>query len=207
MGYFPFFMEIGGARGLIVGGGAVAARKAAALLPFGPELTVVAPRLCPALAELSGLRLCRRPFRPEDVEGMAFVIAAADDPAVNRQAAALCRAKGIPVNAADSRAESSFLFPALVRRGSLMVGISTGGASPAAAALVRRRVEQALPDWLEPLLPWLDEIREPVKAALPPDSDHGPAFRALLARAAELGRPLTREELADMLSSLGKTRE
>lgn len=52
---------------------------------------------------------------------------------MNREAARLCKAKGIPVNVADSREESTFLFPALVRRGTLTVGINTGGASPAAA--------------------------------------------------------------------------
>lgn len=199
MGYFPFFADISGAECLIVGGGGVAARKAQALLPFGPRLTVVAPEIAPALAELSGITLYRRPFRDADVEGKAFVIAAAGDPAVNRAAVRLCKAKGIPVNVADSREESSFLFPALVRRGTLTVGINTGGASPAASALVRRRVEQALPDWLEQLLPWMDEVREPVKAALPRESDHAEAFRAVLARAVELGRPLTREELAGVL--------
>lgn len=135
MGYFPFFVQLQHVPGLIVGGGTVALRKAEKLLPYGPKLTVVAPDICPELAALPSLTLVRRPFRGEDVGRMAFVIAASGDRALNHRVARLCREKGIPVNVVDDKEACSFLFPALVKRGELSVGISSAIAIPAAAGI------------------------------------------------------------------------
>jgi Ca2+-transporting ATPase len=77
MPYFPIFIDLCGNPCLIVGGGAVAARKAEKLLPYGPRLTVVAPEPCSALTRMEGVTLLPRAFVPEDVSGMALVIAAA----------------------------------------------------------------------------------------------------------------------------------
>ena len=98
MAYFPMFVELEGRPCLIVGGGAVALRKARRLLPYGPCLTVVAQSFVPELEALEGAALCRRAFRPRDVEGQALVGAATGDGALNREIAALCRARRIPVN-------------------------------------------------------------------------------------------------------------
>lgn len=79
MAYFPMFVELEGRPCLIVGGGAVALRKARRLLPYGPCLTVVAQSFVPELEALEGAALCRRAFRPRDVEGQALVVAATGD--------------------------------------------------------------------------------------------------------------------------------
>ena len=83
MGYFPFFVELTGKQGLVVGGGAVALRKVQKLMPYGPALTVVAPEFCGALRETSGVTLLERPFAPEDLAYRDFVIAATDDHGLN----------------------------------------------------------------------------------------------------------------------------
>ena len=90
MAYFPFFVDLSGSRGLIVGGGAVALRKVQKLLPYGPELTVVAPELRREFEELEGLELARRPFDEGDLEGRAFVVAATGDRQVYHRVAELC---------------------------------------------------------------------------------------------------------------------
>lgn len=144
MAYFPMFVELEGRPCLIVGGGAVALRKARRLLPYGPCLTVVAQSFVPELEALEGAALCRRAFRPRDVEGQALVVAATGDGALNREIAALCRARRIPVNAVDDKDNCTFLFPALVRRGPLSIGISTGGASPTAAVYVKEKSKPRL---------------------------------------------------------------
>ena len=96
MAWFPFFIQLEGARGLLVGGGRVACRKAEKLLPFGARLTVVAPEICAELAGMAGLTLCRRPFADSDLDPAPdFVIAAAGDRALNRRVAALCKARRI----------------------------------------------------------------------------------------------------------------
>ena len=195
MAYFPFFVELSGRSGLIVGGGAVALRKAGKLLPYGPKLTVVAPEILPQLAALPGVQLLARPFQPQDLDGQSFVIAAADDPAVNCLVASLARERGIPVNAADSKEVSTFLFPALVRRGELSVGISTSGASPTAAVWLKDQVEALLPQHLEEILLWLEQLR--------PQLTQGPLSHALLPRlfsaALAQGRPLDPDQVQAMI--------
>lgn len=199
MSCFPFFMEIGGRPALIAGGGTVALRKIEKLLPYGPRLTVAAPDISAEIEALPGLRLLRRPFRPGDLEGMAFAVAATADRAVNRRIAALCRARSIPVNVVDDPAACTFLFPALVKRGELSIGISSGGASPSAAVFVKDRVEALLPDHIEDILDFLKAVRPGVKAALPEEEVRARAFAALFRRCLEEGRGLTAPEIEDCL--------
>lgn len=165
MGWFPFFIRLEGAHGLLVGGGRVALHKAEKLLPFGAQLTVVAPRICPPLAALPGLTLCRRAFADSDLSPAPdFVIAATGDRALDRRIAALCRARRILVNVVDDPAACGFYFPALVQRGRLCIGISTGGASPTAAAWLRQKIEALLPPGFDGILDRLAARREAVKA-------------------------------------------
>ena len=199
MAYFPLFLDLSGKTALVVGGGPVAARKARVLLDYGPRVLVCAPRFVPELEQLSGAELLRQPFVPELLEGVSLAVAATDDRQLNHAVAQLCRERSIPVNvAADSREDSTFLFPAVVRRGRLSVGISTGGASPAAAAHVRRTLERQLPESLEPILDWLEDQREAGRDALPP-SQRRTWFSRLLSAALEKGRPLTSGETESLL--------
>ena len=202
MAYFPFFVDLSGSRGLIVGGGAVALRKVQKLLPYGPELTVVAPGLRREFEELEGLELARRPFDEGDLEGRAFVVAATGDRQVNHRVAELCKARRIPVTVADSREDSSFLFPALLRRGALSVGVSAGGASPAAAAWARDRFAQAVPERLEDILQFLEHAREPVRQAVPDGETRRRLLMALASDCMEAGRPLTEEEFRRKLADV-----
>jgi len=195
---FPLFIDLNDKTVLVVGGGPVAARKARVLLDYGPRVLVCAPRFVPELEQLSGAELLRQPFVPDLLEGVSLAIAATDDRVLNRTVAQLCRKRAIPVNVADSREESTFLFPAVVRRGRLSVGISTGGASPAAAAHVRRTLEEQLPESLEPILDWLEDQRKKGKDTLPP-SRRRSWFSRLLSAALERGRPLTFQETETLL--------
>lgn len=199
MAYFPFFVDLDGADGLIVGGGGVALRKVEKLLPYSPRLTVVAPDIRPELEQISGLVLLRRAFDPEDLRGRAFVIAATGDRAVNHEISRLCREGNIPVNVVDNREESSFLFPCLIRRGSLSVGISTGGASPSAAVYFKERFGALIPDHLEEMLDYLAREREQIKREVPQLSRREAMMKTLFAACLDRGRPLTGEETAEIL--------
>ena len=146
MPHFPMFVDLSGRPVLIVGGGSVALRKLRKLAPYGPKCVVVAPEVAEEIRSMDGVQVCRRPFSPDDLEPRpVLVIAATDDPAVNRQVSSLCRQQNIPVNVADDPALCTFLFPALVQQGSFSAGISTGGASPVAAAYFKERLEDILP--------------------------------------------------------------
>lgn len=202
MAYFPFFVDIAGADGLVVGGGTVALRKVEKLLPYTPRLTVVAPAIRPELEGLPGVILHRRPFLTEDVEGRAFVIAAAGDRVVNAQVSHLCRERNIPVNVVDNKPESSFLFPCLIKRGSLSVGISTGGDSPSAAIYWKERFGALIPGEMEEILDYLARERLVVKKAVPQLRQREAILKALFTACMECGRPLTPEERTEIVRKL-----
>ena len=198
MGYFPFFVDLEGREGLVVGGGAVALRKLQKLLPYGPRLTVAAPELLAEIEALPGLTRLRRTFAPAMLEGKGFVIAATDDREVNRGIAALCRERGIPVNAVDDKEQCTFLFPALVKRGDLTVGVSTAGASPSAAAWVGRRVSERLPEDFGELLDYLASLRPMVQKRVAAEN-RAAVFARLFSDCMEQGFPLKEAALAEVL--------
>lgn len=204
MPYFPFFVDLRGKKGLIVGGGNVALRKAEKLAPYGAHLTAAAPEICTALRALPGLTFLERPFEERMIEGCFFVIAATDDREENRRIASLCAARGIFVNAVDDRAACSFLFPALVQRGELSIGISTGGASPSAAKALKNDIEALLPENMEELLAFLDSVRPAVKAAIAEENGRAACFAALHAAVMRSGRTLTQEEVSSLLARFSK---
>lgn len=201
MPLFPIFLDLRGKKVLIVGGGHVALRKAERLAPYGASITAVAPEFAPGFAALGGVTALERRFQPGDVEGAALVIAATDDAELNAAVSELCAWEGIPVNVVDDLALCSFVFPALVRRGELSVGISTGGASPSAAQYIRRLVEEQVPDGFEEILDFLAARRAQLKSALPAER-RSAAYAALFSRCMELGRALTDGEFAGFMEEI-----
>lgn len=195
MSVFPIFTELEGRTVLIVGGGAVARHRAQALLPFGPRLLVVAPEIQPELLEIPGVKFHKRAFCPEDLDcNPVFAVAATDDFAVNRQVAAACRARHIPVNVADDGCGGDFPFPALVKRGDLTVGLTTVGASPRATSLFRQKIERLLPEKTPELLRYLRKSRQSIKAEFPESKARTKLIRAVADAALQKGEPLTAEE-------------
>lgn len=204
MGYFPFFVELSEKHGLIVGGGAVALRKVQKLLPYGPQLTVVAPRIEEEMRSIGELDLWERPFVSGDLDVCDFVIVATGDRALNHRIAELCHEQRIPVNVADSKEDSSFLFPALVKRGELSVGISTSGAGPTAAIYLKERIAELLPERFEEILAYLEDARETVKRQIPEECLRKRLLKALFYDCMRVGRPLTDAELAEKLRTVRK---
>jgi siroheme synthase-like protein len=153
---YPLFLKLEGRRVLVVGGGEVAARKVAELIEAGARPTVVAPAIAEAIStaiDARGERVAcvRRAFEPTDVDGAWLVIAATDDPAVNRAVADAAEARGIFVNAVDDPPNASAYFGAIVRRAPFLLAISSSGELPALSRLFREVIEQLLPSdaWIE----------------------------------------------------------
>ncbi|MGH7917116.1 MAG: precorrin-2 dehydrogenase/sirohydrochlorin ferrochelatase family protein [Candidatus Binataceae bacterium] len=144
MGYLPLFLEVTGKSCLVLGGGAVAERKIMALLKAQATVTVISPSLTPrlrALASDHALHHLARRYEPGDLRGHLLVYAALSDSAVARMAAEEARALGIPINIADMNELCTFIAPAVAQRGRLQIAISTGGASPGLAKLLREEFE------------------------------------------------------------------
>ena len=199
MAYFPFFIELSGQDGLIVGGSTIALRKIEKLLPYGPRLTVCAPDISPSIRALPGLSLLERAFAPGLLEGRAFVVAATDDAELNHDIAHLCQERRILVNVVDDRNYCSFLFPALVKRGGLSIGISTGGASPTGAVYWKRQIDAMIPEGFGEILACLDVAREMARKAIPDEANRSRFFAALFTACMEQGRPLDQRESDELL--------
>ena len=195
MSAFPLFVEIEGRSCLVVGGGKVARRKAEALAEFGARVTVVAPEISRELCANPKVTVLARPFRERDLEADYFlVVAASDDPSVNARVTALCQARRIPVNRADENGSGGFLFPALVKKGDLTLGICTGGASPKAASHFRRLMEAALPEKTEQMLSYLRTARAEIKKGHHPGQLRRALLEAVAEQTLQKGAPLTDDE-------------
>ena len=154
---FPFMREVEGARVVLVGGGTVAAHKAQRLAPFGVQLIVCAHEVLPELKALA--HAVYTEYAPKLLDGASFAIAATDDRALNACVCADCRARHIPVNCVDDKEYCDFFFPALIVRGEVSIGVSTGGASPLLAALLRDRIARALPENLGEIVARAEQLR------------------------------------------------
>ena len=140
MGYYPVCLEMAGRRCLVVGAGAVAERKVNGLLEVGARVTVVGPSATERLldwARAGRIGLTLRAYGADDLAGHSIVFAATDDGLINAEVARDARAAGVLINAADDPAHCDFILPAVLTRGDLTVAVSTGGASPALARVVR----------------------------------------------------------------------
>jgi precorrin-2 dehydrogenase/sirohydrochlorin ferrochelatase len=180
---YPLFAVIEDKPCLVVGGGAVGARKVADLMAAGARVTVVSPRLTAELAALADrgeISYRREEFREAQVEGMALVMAATDDPGVNARVSAAAQDRGIWVNVADAPEYCTFIVPAMVRRGDLTLAISTGGASPALAAQVRQELQEHFGPEYGPYLDLLQRVRTRLLAERRGHPDNGPLFHRLV---------------------------
>lgn len=160
MALYPVNLRIDGRPCVIIGGGRVAARKAAALLDCGARLKVVSPELDPGFADLGVVfEHIERPYEPGDLAGAFLAIAATDDDTVNRAVEAEAAERQLLLNVVDKPEQCNFYVPSSVRRGELMFTVSTGGQLPALAKRLRRQIEGEFPGEWAPALELLGEAR------------------------------------------------
>ena len=164
---FPILLNLSGKRVVVVGGGAVGARKARAALDAGAAVRVVDPR-APLTLPAEVVHLAEA-YRAEHLGGAALVFACAT-PDVNAQVVFDARACGVWVNAASSPGDGDFTLPAVVRRGPLTLAVSTGGASPALARNIRAKLEAEYDEAFAAWVALLAEVRADVLAAVPDES-------------------------------------
>ncbi len=158
MDLFPIFLKLSARPCLVIGAGNLAESKIESLQAAHAKVIVIAPEATRRIAELSAageVEWKRRAYSEGDVKGSFLVVAATNDPAVNRSVYAEAIENNVLCNAVDDPPFCDFYFPSVVRRGDLQIAISTAGASPALAQRLRKEINAQLPldagDWLTDL--------------------------------------------------------
>lgn len=167
---FPLFVDLRGRRVVVVGGGAVARRKVAALLESGARIRLVAPQVTAELraeATAGRLDLVAEEFAPRHLDEAWLVVAATDDARVNEAVAVAAAARRVWANVVDDVAHSSVQVPARVERGPLQVAISSGGAAPMLARHLRELLEAQLDESWGALARLLARYRRLIRARFP----------------------------------------
>ncbi|WP_208028328.1 precorrin-2 dehydrogenase/sirohydrochlorin ferrochelatase family protein [Rhabdothermincola sediminis] len=161
---FPVNLRLTGRRCLVVGGGRVAQQKVEALLEAGAAVHVVAPAVSDVIRALPGVTWDERPYREGDVAGYRLVITATGDREVDRAVYLDGETHGVWVNSADDPDHCAFTLPARLRRGRLLLAVSTAGSSPAVATWLRRRLEREIGPEYGELVELVAEERERIRA-------------------------------------------
>jgi len=160
---YPVNLVLEGRLVLVVGAGQVALRKVEGLLEAGAEVLVVAPEVAPELEALP-VEIRRRRYEPADLEGAWLVVAATDDPLVNRQVFEDGCRRRVWVNAVDQPDSCSVTLPAVMRRGPVSVAVSTSGHSPALSGWLKDQIQSQFGPELAQLAELLSEARQALKA-------------------------------------------
>ncbi|MDQ0920014.1 bifunctional precorrin-2 dehydrogenase/sirohydrochlorin ferrochelatase [Paenibacillus sp. V4I5] len=166
---YPIMMNLSGRRCLVVGGGAVAERKVKSLLQAGAHVTIVSAEFTKGLMEMENqaeVVLYRQPFDPSimidesaDLVPYTLVVAATNVAYVNALVHEVASRQGKLVNVVDQPQLSSFIVPSVVRRGKLVIAVSTGGASPSAARKIAQELDNVYGEEYETYLDFLSDLR------------------------------------------------
>jgi len=175
MEHLPIFLSVQDQFCVVVGGGEIATRKVALLLRAGAHVQIISPDLCPNLTKYRDegqIEHLARSYRDGDLDDAYLAIAATDSPEVNHEVAAAGGSLRIPVNVVDHPEDGSFIMPSIIDRSPVIAAVSTGGASPVLARLIRSRLESLIPAGYGRLAELAGRYRERVKQTF-----HNPADR------------------------------
>lgn len=181
MNRFPLCINLEDKRFLIVGYGRIAKRKLKAISEFTSNIKIITKD--PTEEELGkGIEIVNKCFDEKDLEGVDFVITATGNREQDEAVVASCKAKGIPVNAADDREECDFFLPGIIKRGDLVVSVSTSGKSPAYSRHLREQIEDVIPDNIEKILDILGELRKSLPSKVEPQVERSKIYNYVMSK-------------------------
>ena len=166
MSYYSVFMNITGKRCVVCGGGDVALRKVQALLDCRANVEVISPLLCAELADMARanrIRTHTREYREGDLQGACIAIAATDNRETNAEIAGDAHRDGCIVNAVDDPGVSDFIVPSCLKRGDIVIAVSTSGKSPALARKLRTSLEKQFGPEYADLVKIVSEARTEIR--------------------------------------------
>ncbi|MCI0416770.1 bifunctional precorrin-2 dehydrogenase/sirohydrochlorin ferrochelatase [bacterium] len=183
MKYYPAFLDLRDRQVLVVGGGEIAQRKVAQLLEAGARVNVVSPTLTTALKRMvlkHAIRYRQAEFEGRDLDDVWLVIVATDDKPVNQRIAHIAEDRRVFCNVVDQTPLCSFLAPAIVERGNVLIAVSTGGSSPALAQRMRREIQSQIGPEYGQLADLMNRWRAFVMEKLPGQQNRAEVFHRMV---------------------------
>ncbi|MHB1347295.1 MAG: precorrin-2 dehydrogenase/sirohydrochlorin ferrochelatase family protein [Candidatus Humimicrobiaceae bacterium] len=166
MAFFPLFVDLSDKKCIVLGGGSVAERKVTALLDFDAIIKVISPNFTKklqSLAKLKKIDIEEKEYNEKDIEKAFLVVAATSDSKVNDNIRSAAIKRKILVNIAEDPKKCTFIFPATIKKGDMVIGITTSGKYPLLAAHLRETIATNFSGYSEKMLPILEQYREKVK--------------------------------------------
>lgn len=197
---FPLFFHLESRKIVIAGGGHAALDKCRRLLSFHPDLLVVSPEFLDGFSQLPGVTCIRDHWKDVYSQDAFLVIAATDDHQLNHEISRAMESQKILCNVVDDPDWCSALFGAVVAEEELSIGISTNGASPAAAKYLKARIGESIPDWFDESLHWL-KTKRPMILKSVPAKKRSALFTALFQACMDNEGPLSDEQMRRILNA------
>ena len=166
MDYFPLFLNLKAQNCLVIGAGEIAARKIELLARSGAVITVIANKISSAVINMQNshhLIVKEKSVEKSDLEGFRLIVSATNNSDTNQLVAKTASELNILVNVVDNPALCSFIFPAIIDRSPVIAAVSSGGASPVLARLLRAKIETTIPPAFGKLAQLAEKFRNQVK--------------------------------------------
>ena len=176
MAYFPFFTDIKDMNCLIVGGNKHALEKVERLLPYEVNITLIDKSPMEEIEKFD-IKILKENFDFSMLDTADFVVTCSEEIGLNKQIADECKRRRIPVNSVDDVENCTFIFPSLIKKGKLSVGISSSGASPYMTRYLKEKLLEIIPENTEEILDKLEELRPIIKAKYPDEKERKEAFK------------------------------
>ena len=203
MSYYPIMIDLSGKKAVVLGGGMVAQRKVETLLEYGAEVHLISREMTPLLenyAREGRVRLVGKELEGGEFDGASIAVIATDDPHLNRRAADIARGQGVLVNVADQPSDCDFIVPSILRRGDLIIAVSTSGRSPALAKRIRERLTAQFGDEYGDFLSLMGHIRKEILSRGLTQEENSRIFHELVN--SPIIEAIAREDWQEIVSNL-----
>ncbi|OLR60007.1 siroheme synthase [Anaerostipes sp. 494a] len=207
MSYFPMFIDLGGRKCLVIGGGKVASRKIRVLKDFGADVFVVAPDIIDEIKEIPHIQWEEREFQEKDLEAATLAVAATGDSNLNHKISILCQNMNIPVNAVDQIEDCDFIFPSYVKCGEVTGAFTSGGQSPVITQYLKQQTQTYLTEFIGELAESLGDIRPVVKKRTKSEGQRKKIYQEILQKGLEEVRLLKMEEIDKIIEKYSQESE